>query len=229
MSALPLIALPGFGMRASVLAGLGSQALDLPTEGKLGDWVIEIARRLPLRCNLLGWSLGATLAMAFAHAHPQRLQRLVLVGATPRFIATTDWPHGMPAAQFDEFAGSVRENRLRALHRFAALQARGDVNQRRVLRELDANLADAAAISDAQLQASLAVLAQSDLRSRLGDLDIPTLVVAGARDALVPLVAVEFLAARLPNARLVTFSDASHAPFCSDRAGFISELQRFIA
>ena len=138
MSDVPLVALPGFGMSPRILQPLADEVLTLPTAGDLDAWVAELLTRLPPRCTLLGWSLGATVAMALALAQPARFERLVLVGATPRFVSTGDWVHGMAAAQFDEFAQSLQADPPGALRRFAGLQAHGDVEERRVLRELAA-------------------------------------------------------------------------------------------
>jgi pimeloyl-ACP methyl ester carboxylesterase len=51
---------------------------------------------------LIGWSKGASIGLVYAAAHPDDLAALVLVGGGPKFIATDDFIHGLPA---DVFAG----------------------------------------------------------------------------------------------------------------------------
>jgi pimeloyl-[acyl-carrier protein] methyl ester esterase len=55
----------------------------------------------------------------------------------------------------------------------------------------------------------------------------PTLVVAGGRDTLTPAAAGAWLAAALPNARLVTIAGAGHIPFLSHPAEFADALDGF--
>ena len=66
--------------------------------------------------TLIGWSLGGAVALAFAHARPERVARLVLVGATPRFVAADDWPHAMTRGD----AGALRRRARRLLEAHAA-------------------------------------------------------------------------------------------------------------
>lgn len=229
MSRAPLIALPGFGMSPRLLQPLGCPGLALPPSGGLPDWVARVLPQLPPRCSLLGWSLGATLAQALVLAEPGRFERLVLVSATPRFIANAGGPPGMDEATFDAFEQALRQDRGKALRRFAGLQAQGDANERPVLRQLQAGLLDPAEATDAALLAGLAVLRVADLCTDLGHIALPTLIVSGGRDLVVPPAAGEFLASALPQARLARFPAASHAPFCSDHAAFMSLIDAFLA
>ena len=43
----------------------------------------------------VGWSMGGLVALAAAQHYPQDLTRLVLVGATPKYVQSADWPHAM--------------------------------------------------------------------------------------------------------------------------------------
>ena len=68
------------------------------------------------------------------------LRRLVLVAATPRFIATADWPHGAPAERLAAQAGGLRSDYRRTVSDFLELQVRGSADGGEALAQLRAAL-----------------------------------------------------------------------------------------
>jgi pimeloyl-ACP methyl ester carboxylesterase len=67
---------------------------------------------------------------------------------------------------------------------------------------------------------------------RLGRIDCPALVVAGAEDALVPRRSAEVLARRIPRAELELLPDTGHALFAEDRdlvRRLVARLERSLA
>jgi len=62
-----------------------------------------------------------------------------------------------------------------------------------------------------KLAAGLDSLGHRDLRHALPILTMPTLVIHGAQDAIVPLACAEHLAAQMPSATLHTLPGAGHA------------------
>jgi pimeloyl-[acyl-carrier protein] methyl ester esterase len=53
------------------------------------------------------------------------------------------------------------------------------------------------------------------MREELGAIKVPTLVLHGERDGIIPVDAGRYLADRLPLGRFVGFEDTGHAPFLS--------------
>lgn len=64
---------------------------------------------------------------------------------------------------------------------------------------------------DFALKAQLAAISGFDVRERLGSLQVPTLVVTGSEDLLVPRENAHHLAAALPRSELVEIPGAGHA------------------
>lgn len=135
----------------------------------------------------------------------------------------------MPRATFEDFVWRTTHDPLEALQYFQGLTARGDVNERSVLRKLRAALAEDSEPDALALRAGLDVLRENDLRKKVTAIEVPTLVIHGARDRLVPLAAGRWLTARIPGARLVTLPGAAHAPFLSDAAAFSAAVSEFLA
>ena len=166
--------------------------------------------------GICAWSLGAILAVDRALAHPGAVAALVLVGATPRFVAGDGWIPAMPAAEFDAFAAVAAASVPAAQSRLASLCAMGSADApalvRRLRRSFDRALPGEAAVvfSDAMMQ-GLDCLRRADLRGRLCALDVPVALVHGERDALVPAAAAHALAAALPRARGLAVAADGHA------------------
>ena len=232
MSALPLVLLHGWGTHAGVWADLIARldlgqaviAPDFPGGGSAAsaaactmDGVVdELAAIAPERCVVAGWSLGGQLALLWAHRHPQQVARVVLIASTPCFVSAPDWVHGMAAATLAGFAAELATDPAATLRRFLLLETLGDAQARAVARRLDAALAARPPADHTVLARTLDWLRDTDLRAVLPDIRQPVLVLHGDRDRITPPAAGEYLAAHLPQARLVTLPAAAHAPFISD-------------
>ena len=246
----PLVLLHGWAMHSGVWLPLLPRltehhrvhCVDLPGHGysapvapyaiaALADAVAGAIAALPDLAHgsptVLGWSLGGTIALEWARTRPGSVRALVLTASTACFVRRPDWPHAMAPttlAQFsDEFAVSYR----RTLLRFLTLQVQGSEHGRGALAQLRSHLFDRGEPDPAILRAALGLLATTDMRTVVGAIATPTLVIGGERDTLVPSDALRWLAAVLPRARLEIIPGAAHAPFLSHPDAFVAALERF--
>ncbi|MDP3637567.1 MAG: alpha/beta fold hydrolase [Azonexus sp.] len=185
-----------------------------------------IAARLPDGSTLVGWSLGAQLAIAIAVRRPAKVGKLVLIAGTASFVQRDGWPHAMPAETLAEFAAGVTADIDAMLPRFVGGFNRGDARARAVTLEL-LQLADPRPAA-ATLDTGLNWLRDVDLRPLAPKITAPTLLIHGANDPLMPLAAAEALAALIPGAELTIFADCAHAPFISQPAAFNARLSQFL-
>ena len=205
--------LPGHGRSNADVAVLerGIDALAQQLSAELDDaWPAD---SVPL--HLLGWSLGGIAALALATATPRRFGRLTLLASTPCFMARSDWPHGLAPAVLEQFAAHLRDDYARTVHEFLELQVRGSAQAANTLRDLQAALAARGAATPRALAAGLGLLRTTDLRDRLGAIDMPTVVIGGQYDRVTPPWAMRSLAAALPRADYRELARAGHAPFLS--------------
>ena len=98
----------------------------------------------------------------------------------------------------------------------------------RALRALRDALGKAPLPTAAGLRGGLDILGSTDLRARLGALTMPVLLLAGARDTLVPVAALRLLAQRYAGLRLHEFPSAGHAPFISHANEVVEVLAEFL-
>jgi pimeloyl-[acyl-carrier protein] methyl ester esterase len=239
--ARPIVLLHGWGLSSKVWAPLQAElpaatALDLPGHGSalpagdsLAAWADALVAQLPDGAVLVGWSLGAQLALHIAAQHPHKAARLVLIAATPRFVQAPDWPAALPAATLADFRADFDTTPDATQRRFTALQAMGDGRRRDVTAALNAALTPTDAAHHPALATGLRLLADTDLRPRLADVRQPVRLLHGAEDRLMPVAAAEWLADALPDARLSVFKDCGHAPQLSRPADCATLIRAFSA
>ena len=119
----PLVLIHGWGMHSGVWQPLVKRLstkymlylVDLPGMGNsrpvepyhLYNLADEVAEMIPGVSDVLGWSLGGLVAQRIALNQPDRIRRLILVGSTPKFVATSDWQAGIDPANFSSLPRTV--------------------------------------------------------------------------------------------------------------------------
>ena len=198
-----LVDLPGYGGSPASAAGFV-------------DTAQALAAALPAGTIYVGWSLGVLLALQAARLAPARIGALVLVGATPSFTQRNDWPHAQPPELLAGFAAAIAADAGAARPRFVALFNQGDTQARAIGRTLNKTLQAGPPADAASLLAGLAWLRDVDLRPALVGSTVPTLLIHGEHDPLMPLAAARWLNAALPGSQLEVFAGAAHAPFLNN-------------
>jgi len=230
-----LVLLHGWGLGPQVWAGLldvlppdlAVLAPELPGHGAtprapgtdIAAWSDALLPTLPERTVLCGWSLGGLIALDLAHRHPEKVERLILIGSSPCFVTRTGeddaWPHGLDADTVAGFIASFATDPATMLRRFIALQALGDARRRAVGAGLNTALAAVDGDRAKALADGLRLLADTDLRPVVRNIRQPVHIIHGAGDALMPVAAARWLAEQCEHSELTQFDDCGHAPFLS--------------
>ncbi len=201
--------LPGHGQSAwrPACASLGAQVAWIreTVTSALGDSPYTV----------LGWSLGAQLALEWAATASAQLARLVLFAATPRFMAAADWPYGAPESRLVQLAEDLRRDYRRTIGEFLELQVRGSAAGEAALGRLRTALFAHGEARPAALAAGLDLLMGTDLRPAVGRIAAPALLIAGQYDRVLRPAASRALAQAMPHARYAEIRRAAHAPFLS--------------
>jgi pimeloyl-[acyl-carrier protein] methyl ester esterase len=207
------------------LPGYGGSAWSAPDSLEtLAAYTLDSA---PARAVWIGWSLGGMLALQAALNRPARLAGLILAASSPRFVQAVDWP-GVPAQVLAQFSGDLQSDFRGTLARFLTLQLRGSMESRPALQQLRARLLDAGTPQMPALRDGLAMLAETDLRSRIKDITCRTLLICGEHDTLVPLAAAEAFVLLSAHARIECIRGAAHAPFLSHPHVFLRHVNAFL-
>lgn len=232
--------LPGHGCSGKVVCekgeGGGAAVYPLPSSRfstdssvfSLDSIVDQLSARFSAPITVCGWSLGGQIALRWAVRYPASVKRLVLVSSTPCFSRRDDWFCAMDAETLAAFSAALQQDCAQTLRRFLALQVRGSERERELLAGLRAVLKSRREPDLAALQTGLEILRDSDQREALSKITLPALLIAGSRDTLTPQAAMQYLADRMPHARLKAIEGAAHVPFLSHPDLFVEHVMGFL-
>jgi proline iminopeptidase len=168
------------------------------------------------RWTLFGHSWGASLALAYAVAHPERTRGLVYVSGT-----------GVDPAWHDEYRANRRARLGPTDHELAADLA-DPAQLPRLLAWLHAEGFAVNQEANRQLgQDANRMIESPAFRDEVRKLDTPTLVLHGALDPR-PARFAEQLATLLPKAELTVLPNVGHFPRCEDPDAFASSVRPFL-
>src|SRR4051795_3996126 len=219
--------LPGFGA-----SELPAEKVSIPGYGRLVDTLLD---RLGLGpAVLVGNSMGGFIAAEVAIQFPPRVEQLVLVSSAGLTIEY----------QRDErILGLLRFGRRMLMAWGGFIGARSEAVARRpraralLLRlvvahpdRLPAPLI-AEQVRDADNPGfvdALDALTDYPIRSRLGEIDCPVLIVWGAEDRLVPVRDADEFERLIPDARKVVWPDTGHVAMLERPAAFNALLAAFV-
>jgi 2-succinyl-6-hydroxy-2,4-cyclohexadiene-1-carboxylate synthase len=189
------------------LRGHGSAAALRPVT--IEACVADVVASAPERFTLAGYSMGGRLALRVALAHPERVERLVLVGTTP---GIADNLERAARREADDALASELEEGL-DIETFARRWARQPILKGQPPEVAAAAHDDRLRNQPAGLAAALRGLGQGagePLWSRLGEVRMPATVIAGERDGTYAKLA-ERMVARMPRARTLVVPGTGHA------------------
>jgi pimeloyl-ACP methyl ester carboxylesterase len=208
---------PGFGL---------SEPVDVPRErfrDAAVEFVDEVLEELRLKPSaIVGSSMGGTFALWYALAHPERVRRLVLVGAAPLLPGTTPPVplRVMSAPVVGDLLARVMKPSAKTVARFMAVMGEGDtiVRYPDLIDALVAEGNDPIA-SDANLAELRAIMTPVGFRSalrlhpdELRQLSVPTLLVWGDHDPVGTVDVAQANARLIPRSQLEVLP-AGHVPW----------------
>lgn len=189
------------------------------------------------RVTVVGHSLGGGIAMQFAYQFPERTERLVLVssGGLGREVNLLLRAAALPGSEL-----ALRFLSPRWLGRAAGgVGWAGSRIGLKTGRDLGEMLQGFLSLSDGETRAAFvqslrAVVDTGGQRVNGSDrlylaAQLPTLLVWGERDPVIPVAHARAAHAAMPGSRLEVFPDAGHFPHMDDSERFAAVLEAFLA
>jgi len=213
--------LPGFG-----LTGPHPRA-DYSIDAYVA-FVLALLDQLGVQAFVLaGNSLGGEIAWQTALAQPERVRQLVLVDASGYPMMPQQVPLGFRLATY----GAAQVLLERVLPRGLIVAGLRDLvgDPEKVTSDMVDRYYDMAlrAGNRRALVQRLALLGV-DQSAQIRNLRVPTLVVWGGRDRLIPVHIGQRFAQDIPGARMVVWPDLGHLPQLEDPARTVADVQHFL-
>lgn len=186
------------------------------------------------RIALIGRSYGGFIAQEYALRHQDRLTHLILQDTAPshqhhdqaKANALASNLPGIDRTMLERlFAGEVESNEdfrrcFAAIQPLYATTWDPEEGERR-LNAIPWRYRTHNALFGRALP-------KYDLRARLPEIKVPTLVFCGRHDWITPLAESELIASLIPNARLVVFDHSGHDPMAEENDRYLAILRDFL-
>ena len=207
--------IPGHGL---------SDAVNPYTLDRISTALIDV---LPEKFSVLGWSLGASVAMSMAKHFPQRVDSIILMSGNPRFVKEKGWA-GIRQELLESFAKNMQLHCHATLIRFLTLQVYGLPDGGGILSRLKKAFQECDEPDNKVLLSALDILKNVDLRHDLISLNCPICIIQGDKDTLVPVQASRDMQKIQPASELNIITGAGHVSFLSHSSRVIEIIKRFV-
>ncbi len=216
--------LPGFG-----LTGPYTDDNTKYTSANYAAFVIEVLDKLNLDSVILaGNSLGGKIAWRTAALYPERVDKLILVDAVGYPATPKSIPIGFKLATYPALKPILGRILPRSVVKKSILSVYAD----------DSKVDDA--LIDRYYDLSLRAGNRGALSERLHDFDnvedqeqikqlkLPTLILWGAQDDLIPVENAELFHRDISNSQLKIFADLGHVPHEEDPVATVTVVKEFL-
>jgi len=189
------------------------------------DDVVEIGTELGLRdAVFVGHSVSAMIGLLASLTAPGMFKSLVMVGPSPRYIDDEGYVGGFKEQQITELLDFLADNYMGWSSAMAPV-IMGNSDR----PELGAELTNSFCRTDPDIAKEFArVTFNSDNRSDLAKVRIPTLILQCSEDVIAPLAVGEYMHSQIPNSELVILKATGHCPNLSAPEEVISAIRAFV-
>jgi pimeloyl-ACP methyl ester carboxylesterase/class 3 adenylate cyclase len=177
------------------------------------------------RAAFYGLSEGAAMSILFAATYPERTAALVVRSAFPRRMWAPDYPWGRTEEEYERelerdlrIFGSRQQAReaVRVLGRFSDAEVEAFLQMLRF------------GSSPGALEALHRMNKEIDVRHVLPSVHVPTLILHGSEDSIVPLEVARYVGSRISTGRVVEIPGVGHLAFGTGADLIAAEIERFL-
>lgn len=219
--------LPGHGLTGRVPGDDYSRA-------GMAAFVVEVMDMLRVeRFAVAGNSMGGGVAAQLALTHPERVDALILVDAAGIPVARDedDVPLAFRIARTPVLSKIMSFILPRSLVEEGVRKVFVDqskVTDEMISRYFDLSLHEGNREATRIRFSSYAAQDEEAFAARLGEITMPTLIMWGDKDGLIPVSAAHEFKARIPHAELVIYENVGHVPMEEVAEESAEDVRRFL-
>jgi len=176
---------------------------------------------------LVGFSMGGAIAIRYMSTQKEaHVSKLVLCGAAaPVWTQRDDFPYNLPISAIDELIELNNQDRPMLLANFAKIFSATQTSLNKGIGNwLNGIGLSASSYATAQC---LMALRDTDLRSDLAKITVPTLIMHGKKDKICSFDLAEQMKAGIEKSHLIAFENSGHSLFLEETHKFNAELIKF--
>ena len=176
---------------------------------------------------LVGFSMGGAIAIRFVSTYKgAHVSKLALCGAAaPIWTQRKDFPYNLPKSAVDDLIELNYKDRPKLLSNFAKIFSAAETSLNEGIGNwLNGICLSASSYATAQC---LIALRDTDLRSDLKKIKIPTMIMHGKKDKICSFDLAEQMKAGISNSHIVAFENSGHSMFLEETKKFNAELIKF--
>jgi len=176
---------------------------------------------------LVGFSMGGAIAIRFVAAYNGvHVSKLALCGAAaPSWTQRKDFPYNLPKSAVDDLIELNNQDRPKLLSNFAKIFSATETSLNEGIGSwLNGICLSASSYATAQC---LIALRDTDLRSDLKKIKIPTVIMHGRKDKICSFDLAEQMEAGISNSQIIAFENSGHSMFLEETKKFNTELIKF--
>jgi non-heme chloroperoxidase len=174
-----------------------------------------------------GFSMGGAIAIRYMSEYKSaHISKLALFGAAaPIWTQRKDFPYNLPKSAVDDLIKLNNEDRPMLLSNFAKIFSATPNS----LNDGMGNWLNGMGLmaSSYAMAQSLVALRDTDLRSDLSNITVPTLIMHGKKDKICSFDLAEQMHAGIKNSKLVAFDKSGHSLFLEEKKKFNDLLMEF--
>jgi pimeloyl-ACP methyl ester carboxylesterase len=205
--------------------GLSDRAQQYPPLEEQVDDILSVLDAVGSRsAAFFVFSQAGPIAMLFAATHPERTRALVLYATYAMNGLAEDYPWGRSTEWLDNFDRLIEREWGTGFFLPQIAPSRVDDPS---FRSWWARL-ERASCGPGNAHTYFRVYAQTDVRSILPSIQVPTLVLQRDADVFRDPGHSKYLAAHIPGARYVELSGVDHLPYVGDADAVVEEVQEFL-
>jgi pimeloyl-ACP methyl ester carboxylesterase len=188
----------------------------------------KILNKLEIEDAVLGgFSMGGAIAIHYAAAdNGAHVSKLALFGAAaPVWTQRKDFPYNLPVSAVDDLIALNYHDRPKLLSDFAKIFSATENSLNEGIGSW-LNGICLSASSHAMAQCLIA-LRDTDLRSDLVRINIPTIIMHGKKDKICSFDLAEQMKTGISDSHIIAFENSGHSLFLEERKKFNEELIKF--
>jgi pimeloyl-[acyl-carrier protein] methyl ester esterase len=187
--------------------------------------VKQIVRETSKPVILIGWSLGALIALELALTVPIKVKGLILTGGTSCFIKSPGYAGGLPRVTVDRLKARLASN-VDHMMEFSLMFSPDEVKAG--IEEQFKKIALEFSWSQNELLGGVDYLLQQNFRNDLNAIEIPTLIIHGEKDSICPVQGAFYLQEKIRKSKIKVFKGCGHVPFYSKAQDFNTVLEEWV-